>query len=69
VTKLKMPAEIAADKEASGKETVEAAAMATTEMAEKAGENPTKVRQKIDKKAFISLIHHKKEKSLYCKCE
>jgi hypothetical protein len=43
-TKLKMPAEIEADKAAAGgKETVEASKMATTEMAENAGEKPTKV--------------------------
>jgi len=43
-TKLKMPAEIEADKQASGgRETVEASKMTTTEMAENAGENPTKV--------------------------
>jgi hypothetical protein len=41
-TKLKMPAEIEADKQASGgRETVEASKMATTEMAENAGEKPT----------------------------
>ncbi|CAF1232646.1 unnamed protein product, partial [Didymodactylos carnosus] len=37
-TTLKMPEEIEAEKQASGKETVEAARMVTTEMAEKAGE-------------------------------
>jgi hypothetical protein len=43
-TKLKMPDEIEADKAAAGgKETVEASKMATTEMAENAGEHPTKV--------------------------
>jgi hypothetical protein len=43
-TKLKMPAELEADKRAAGgKETVEASKMATTEMAENAGETPTKV--------------------------
>ncbi|UJR16391.1 hypothetical protein I4U23_003294 [Adineta vaga] len=42
-TKLKMPAEIEADKQAAGgKETVEAAEMVTTEMAENAGESPAK---------------------------
>ena len=40
-----MPEEIEADKQASGgKETVEASKMATTEMAENAGEHPVKVR-------------------------
>lgn len=44
VTTLKMPAELEADKRAAGgKETVEAAKMATTEMAENAGESPVKV--------------------------
>ncbi|CAF0891625.1 unnamed protein product [Adineta steineri] len=43
VTKLKMPEEIEADKRAAGgKETVEASKMATTEMAENAGEHPAK---------------------------
>ncbi|CAF1153090.1 unnamed protein product [Adineta ricciae] len=42
-TKLKLPGEIEADKRAAdGKETVEAAEMTTTEMAENAGEKPTK---------------------------
>lgn len=46
-TKLKMPSEIEADKEASGgRETVEAAQMTTTEMAENAGESPTIVSTK-----------------------
>jgi hypothetical protein len=49
VTKLKMPDEIEADKQAAGgKETVEAAKMATTEMAENAGEKPTKVSTKLE---------------------
>lgn len=44
VTELKMPSEIEADKQAvGGKETVEAAKKATTEMAENAGESPVKV--------------------------
>jgi hypothetical protein len=47
VTKLKMPDEIEADKRAAGgRETVEAAKMATTEMAENAGEHPIKVSTK-----------------------
>ncbi len=47
VTKLKMPAEIEADRQAAdGRETVEAAEMAATKMAEKAGESPTKVSTK-----------------------
>ncbi len=46
-TKLKMPAELEADKQAAGgRETVEASKMATTEMAENAGESPTKVSKK-----------------------
>jgi len=46
-TKLKMPSEIEADKEASGgRATVEAAQMTTTEMAENAGESPTIVSTK-----------------------
>lgn len=45
MTKLKTPDEIEADKRAAGgKETVEASKMATTEMAENAGEDPAKVR-------------------------
>lgn len=41
---LKMPSEIAADKAAAGgTETVETAQKATTQMAEQAGEKPTKV--------------------------
>lgn len=45
-TKLKMPGEIEADKQAAGgKETVEAAKMTTTEMAENAGEQPAKVKR------------------------
>ena len=47
MTKLKMPEEIEAEKRAAGgRETVEAAKMATTEMAENAGEHPTKVSTK-----------------------
>ena len=46
-TKLKMPAEIEAAKQASGgQETVEVAIMVTTEMAEQAGEKLTKVNTK-----------------------
>ncbi len=42
-----MPAEIEADRQAAdGRETVEAAEMAATKMAEKAGESPTKVSTK-----------------------
>lgn len=41
---LKMPAELAAEREAAGgKEMVETAEKATTQMAEEAGEKPTKV--------------------------
>lgn len=43
-TRLKMPAELEADRQAAGgKETVEAARKTTTEMAEQHGEQPAKV--------------------------
>lgn len=50
-TRLKMPAELEADRRAAGgKETVEAAKKATTEMAEQHGEQPTKVVSQIQTK-------------------
>jgi hypothetical protein len=50
-TKLKMPGELEADKQAAGgKETVEASKMAATEMAENAGEHPAKVSKNINQR-------------------
>jgi hypothetical protein len=50
-TRLKMPGELEADKQAAGgKETVEASKMAATEMAENAGEHPAKVSKNINQR-------------------
>ena len=66
-TKLKMPAELEAARQAAGgKETVEAAKLVTTEMAEQAGERPTRVSNK-NNKIFLNLIR-KRIQSIY-KCK